>query len=129
MIADYLSRQEIAGYVGAVRAQLEAGTLDEHAAHAALAIGHDPRNATAAVLAALPEQGAGDPSSGGDPVTLPFFSRDPAVSLLQSSLEVEARKRGIVHEPGRLERHVIGVLEEIKRHLPERFSTRDPEWV
>src|SRR4051812_25999329 len=124
MIADYLSRQEIAGYVGAVREQLAAGNLDDHAARAALAIGHDPRNAAAAVLAALPEQGAGDPSSGGDHVNLPFFSRDPAVALLQTSLEVEARKSGIVHQPGRLARHVIGVLEEIKHHLPERFSTR-----
>jgi hypothetical protein len=129
VIADYSSRHEIAGYVAALREQLAAGALDDHAARAAPAIGHDPRNATAAVLAALPEQGAGDPSSGGDHVDLPFFSRDPAVALLQTSLEVEARKRGIVHEPGRLARHVIGLLEEIKHHLPERFSQRDPEWI
>jgi len=131
VIADYLSKEEIAGYVDALRERVRSGDLDEHAAKAAEAIGHDPQNARAAILAALPSAGAGPPSSGGEHVSVPFFSRDPAVSLMQTSLELEARKSGIVHEPEhhRLLRHIAGVLEELKEHLPEKFSTRDPEWV
>jgi hypothetical protein len=131
MIADYLSRDEIARYVGALRDKLSSGELDEHAANAAQATGHDRGNARAAMLAALPADGAGAPSSGGEHVNLPFFSRDPAVSLMQTSLEVEARKSGLVHEPGlhRLSRRIVGVAEELKDRAPEKFSTRDPEWV
>lgn len=131
MIADYLSREEISGYVDALRARLRSGQLDEHAARAAAAIGQDPRNGRDAVLAALPDAGAGAPSSGGEHVSAPFFSRDPTVSLMQSSLEIDARRSGLVHEPPRhrLARRIAGVVEEIEQHLPERFSTRDPEWV
>ena len=132
MIADYLSKDEIAGYVDALRAKVASGDLDEHAAKAAKAIGQDPDNGRAAILAALPDDGPGAASSGGEHVNAPFFSRDPAVSLMQSSLEVEARKRGLVHESGlhRLERKIVGVVEHIRNDLmPEKFSTKDPEWI
>ncbi len=131
MIADYLSRDEVSNYVGALRTRIASGDLDEHAAPAATAIGRDAGNAQAAIRAALPEAGAGDASSGGDHGNLPFFSRDPMVSLMQTSLEVEARKAGLVHEagPGRLRKLIVGVVEELKEILPERFSSQDPEWV
>ncbi|MDX6682657.1 MAG: hypothetical protein QOG94_2696 [Solirubrobacteraceae bacterium] len=131
MIADYLSKDEIADYVGALRSTLASGKLDEPAAAAAQAIGHAPDNARAAMLEALPADGAGEPSSGGEHANLPFFSRDPTVSLMQSSLEIEARKSDLVHEPPlhRLTRRIVGVVEELKEHLPEKFSSRDPEWV
>jgi hypothetical protein len=131
VIADYLSRDEIAGYVGALRDKLESGALDEHAAKAAKTIGQDPDNGRAAILAVLPAEGAGAPSSGGEHVNLPFFSRDPAVSLMQSSLEVEARKEGLVHEPElrRLTRRIVGAFEELRERLPEKFSKHDPAWI
>ena len=132
MIADYLSKDEIAGYVDALRAKVASGELDEHAAKAAKAIGHDPANGRAAILAALPDAGPGDASSGGDHVNAPFFSRDPAVSLMQSSLEVEARRSDLVRESElhRLKRKIVGVIEHIRHDLmPEKFSTHDPEWI
>jgi len=131
VIADYLSRNEIVGYVAALRDKVASGELDGHAAAASKAIGQDPDNARAAILAALPADGAGAASSGGEHVNLPFFSRDPAVSLMQSSLEVEARKHDLVHESQmhRLRRRIVGVLEELKELVPEKFSTRDPEWI
>jgi hypothetical protein len=131
VIADFLGRDEVSKYVGALRERIASGALDEHAGAAASAIGRDPANAQAALLAALPQEGAGEASSGGEHMNLPFFSRDPAVSLMQTSLEIEARKADLVHEvkPGGLRKFFVGVFEELKEILPERFSTKDPEWV
>ncbi len=129
MIAEFLDEDEIGRYVGAVREQLAAGTLDEHATAAAQAIGRGSAHPASAVLAALPDEQAGPPSSGGAEVTSPFFSRNPAVSLLQTSLEDEARKSGAVHEPKHrgLFAHIVGVVEGLLH--PERFGPHDDDWV
>lgn len=130
MIADYLTRDEVSRYVGALRERVAAGDLDEHAAPAAKAIGGDPGNAQATILAALPAEGAGEASSGGEHVNAPFFSRDPTVSLMQTSLELEARRSDLVHAPqGRLRKLIVRAFEELREILPAKFSTEDPEWV
>jgi Calcineurin-like phosphoesterase len=139
MIADFLDRGEIGGYVAAMREQLKAGRLDNKATAAAAGIGRpsdDPALAVRAVLDALPDDNTGEGSSGGEHTSAPFFSRDPMVSLLQTSLEDEARKSGVVHEPedrGRFG-HIVGVVESIEHRIesvlhPEKFSTHDPDWV
>lgn len=129
MIADFLDEAEIGRYVGAVREQLEAGALDEGAAPAAQAIGRGAVHPAAAILAALPEDDAGPASSGGAEVKAPFFSRSPAVSLLQTSLEDEARKSDAVHEPEHrgFFAHIVGVIESILH--PEKFGPHDSGWV
>ncbi len=58
------------------------------------------------------------------------------VSLLQTSLEDEARKSGVVHQSedrGRFG-HIAGVVESIEHRIhsmlhPEKFSTHDPDWM
>jgi hypothetical protein len=130
MIAEFLDEDEIGRYVGAMRDQLTAGTLDAHAAPAAAAIGRGSAEPAAAVLSALPDQQAGPASSGGEEVKSPFFSRNVAVSLLQTSLEDEARKSDAVHEPPKhhgLLSHIVGVVEGLLHK--EKFGPHDDDWV
>ncbi len=127
MIANFLDHDEIGRYLAAVRAQVAAGVHDETAARAAAAVGMHGAE-PAAVLAALPPDAPGPASSGGDAGS-PFFSRHPAVALLQTSLEDEARKRAEVHRPKRrdLVRHIAGAVEELLH--PEKFGPHDVDWV
>ncbi|HWF49753.1 MAG TPA: metallophosphoesterase [Solirubrobacteraceae bacterium] len=139
MIADFLDRNEVGGYVAAMRGQLESGKLDHKATAAAQGIGAAPAapgEAVQTVLAALPDNNTGRASSGGEDVSCPFFSRAPMVSLLQTSLEDEARKSGVVATPK--DRgpfgHIVGVVEKIVHEVesvldPTKFSTHDPDWV
>jgi hypothetical protein len=139
MIADFLDRGEVGDYVAAMRGQLEAGQLDHHATKAAKGIGAEPAapgEAVQTVLAALPDNNTGRASSGGEDVSSPFFSRAPMVSLLQTSLEDEARKSGVVATPkdrGPFA-HIVGVVEKVVHDVesvlhPTKFSTHDPDWV
>jgi hypothetical protein len=139
MIADFLDRGEVGGYVAAMRDQLQAGQLDHHATAAAKGIGAAPTapaDAVQTVLAALPDNNTGRASSGGEDVSSPFFSRAPMVSLLQTSLEDEARKSEIVGAPedrGPFA-HICGVVEKVVHEAesilhPTKFSTHDPDWV
>jgi hypothetical protein len=122
MIAEYNDEREVKRYVTAVRKRVAAGALDRPAAAAAEAIGRGGTDPAAAILDAMPEQDPGPPSSGGERATAPFFSRDPTVSLLQSSLEDERRKR----RSSLLAR----ILEWIGRRLhPEKFGPEDLDWV
>jgi hypothetical protein len=64
------------------------------------------------------------------------MSRAPIVSLLQTSLEDEARASDLVHTPEHKGPfgHIVGVIESIKRFVeehidPVKFSTADPDWV
>jgi hypothetical protein len=141
MIDEFLDRKEVGGYVAAMKGQLRAGALNDKAPAAAAGIGRgspeqDPATAVQAVLDAMPDDNTGQASSGGDGVAAPFFSRAPLVSLLQTSLEDEARKSGIVREraPGGLFGHIAGVVETIEHKIgsilhPQKFSTDDPDWV
>ena len=136
MISDFLDQDVVSGYVSAVRKKLETGELDERAAPAAYTIGRGSSHPSAAVLAAFPTDGAGPPSSGQARDDVPFLSRDPAVSMMQTTLEDEARKRGIVETPEHRGRfaHIVGAVESIVHHVaailhPVRFGAHDPDWV
>jgi Calcineurin-like phosphoesterase len=139
MIADFVDPNEVGNYVAAMRTQLQAGGLDDKATAAAAGIGRpsaDPATAVQSVVDALPDNDIGDASSGGSDVSTPFLSRDPMVSLLQTSLEDEARKSGIVHKPENLGRfgHIGCVVESIEHTIgsmvhAEKFSTHDHDWV
>ncbi|HEU0317207.1 MAG TPA: metallophosphoesterase [Solirubrobacteraceae bacterium] len=136
MIKDFLDQDVVSGYVAAVRKKLESGELDERAAPAAFTIGRGSSHPAAAILAAFPETGAGPPSSGQSRHDVPFLSRDPAVSMLQTTLEDEARKSGFVETPkhgGRFS-HIVGAIEAIEHEVasilhPVKFASNDPDWV
>lgn len=129
MIAQFLDKDEVARYVGAVRTQIEAGAVDQHAAAAAAGIARSTGEPPPDMLAAFPAHDAGPPSSGEEKIKSPFFSRNPAVSLMQTSLEDELRNSGGVGQikhPGFLA-HVVGVVESILH--PVKFSATDIDWV
>jgi len=81
----------------------------------------------------LDEQDAGPPSSGEAMIKSPFFSRTPAVSLMQTSLDDALRKSGGVRqlehhgEHHGLLAHIVAVVESILH--PEKFSTAESYWV
>jgi hypothetical protein len=136
VISDYLDQEVVSSYVAAVREKLESGELDERAAPAAFTIGRGSSHPGAAILAAFPDGSAGPPSSGQSRHDVPFLSRDPAVSMLQTTLEDESRKRSIVETPedrGRFA-HIVGAVEAIVHDIasilhPVKFGSHDPEWV
>src|SRR4051812_41433722 len=124
MIADFLDARLIERYVDAVRDALDDPRLRDKAAQAAFTIGRGASDPVEAVRATLPAA-AGPPSSGGHQ-DYPFFSRDSVVSLIQTSLEDEARTTGNVtaapHESGL--KHFWHTVERLL-HL-EKFGPDDP---
>jgi len=147
VIADFLDRAQTGRYVAAVREQVRTKQLRrEKVIGAAKGVDRDHADGTqarAAVLDALRQDDTETQSSGWAGQSSPFLSRSPAVSLLQTSLEDEARKHGIVHTPAVHRRFgkVAAIAEEIVRDLeavehkiwqyihPEQFSTTDAAWV
>jgi hypothetical protein len=130
VIAEFSDKDEVGRYVDAFRDRLKAGALNEEStAAASAAIGRGPAHPVDAILAALPENDIGPSSSGEEHINSPFFSRSPAVSLMQTSLEDEARKSEAVHQPEHRGRfaHIVGLVESIVH--PEKFGTHDPDWV
>jgi hypothetical protein len=127
MIADFLDARLIGRYVDAVRNALDDPRLQDKAAQAAFTIGRGASDPVEAVRATLPPS-AGPPSSGGHQ-DYPFFSRDSVVSLIQTSLEDEARQAGNVtaepHESGL--KHFWHSVERLL-HI-EKFGPDDPDWV
>jgi hypothetical protein len=127
MIAEYLDEDEVRKYVGAVRDAVAEPELRDQAQAAADTIGLGAADPVEAIRSALPND-PGPPSSGGDS-DYPFLSRDPAVSLLQTSLEDEARKAGnvAVKAPESKLTHFVHAVEALL-HL-EHFGPSDPDWI
>jgi 3',5'-cyclic AMP phosphodiesterase CpdA len=127
MIAEFLDARLIERYVDAVGKALDDPQLQAKARQAAETIGRGASDPAAAVRATLPVS-AGPPSSGGHQ-DYPFFSRDSVVSLIQTSLEDEARQAGNVteepHEHGL--KHFWHSIERLL-HI-EKFGPDDPDWV
>jgi len=116
MIADFTDENEVQRYLTAVRGKVADGTLGEPAQQAQEAIG-------TGVLQALPEQ------TDVQAPEHPFFSHDPTISLLQTSLEDEARKAGAVvpKKHGGPFGHIVDTIEAFLH--PERFGPEDSRWV
>src|SRR5690349_10534182 len=83
MIAEFTDEAEVQRYLTALRGKVADGTLGEQAQAASEAIGKD-------VLDAVPK------TTDAQAPEQPFVSHDPAISLLQTSLEDEARKQDAV---------------------------------
>ncbi len=129
VIRQAIDRDEVQRYVAAVRANLDHPELAEATADAASQL-EGEGDPAAQVREALPDQGAGPPSSGGRDAAAPFMSRDPVVSLLQSSLESKLRERGVPDVPpphrGLLAR-IVHFIEGLLH--PVRYGPEDVEWV
>ena len=130
MIEQAYDRYSVGRYVEAVRGALGSDQLREATAAAAQPL-PGPGDAPAKVSAALTPAGAAEPSSGGAVSTVvPYLSRDPAVSLVQSALDGALREQGVA-DRAPLDRSrwatIVHTAEELLH--PGDFSPEDPDWV
>src|SRR5258708_19602457 len=94
-----LDRDSVSRYVEAVRQVLGSDQLSEATRSAAQQIPGEGQPA-AKVNAALPRVSAAEPSSGGaQGGQVPYLSRDPVVSLVQSAIEGSLPGAGPIHDP------------------------------
>jgi hypothetical protein len=142
-------RSSVDQYVEAIRQQLGSAALSDATARAAAQVPGEGDPA-AKVSAALPRVGAAGPpatsaaagtrapvrasappSSGGDQGGLvPYLSRDPMVSLVQSAVEGALHDRGVpadVPEGGGLWEKIVRLIQGLLH--PGNFSPSDPDWI
>lgn len=130
MIEQAFDQETLGRYVEAVRQQLGAPELRDATVRAAQQIGGggDP---AAKVNAALPSVDPGNASSGGrhgEPV--PYLSRNPVISLVQSSVESALREQGISDQAPQdrgLWARIVHTAERLVH--PRAFGPTDPDWV
>src|SRR5580704_12747354 len=93
MLKPAFDKGSVQKHVAAVRGLLQSDELSDQVASAAQQIlGGGAASAKAA--AALPSMEDAEVSSGGGRQRVPYFSRDPLVSLIQSSVEETLREKG-----------------------------------
>ncbi len=131
MIEQAYDRDSVHQYVEAVRGVLGSDQLRGATAAAAQVIpgGGDP---PAKVSAALPAAGTANASSGGaQDAVVPYLSRDPAVSLVQSALTEGLRAQGVVADRTPADRSLWSTIAHTAEALlhPGNFSPDDPDWV
>ena len=126
-------RDSVDAYVEAVRGQLGSAALSEATARAAAQIPGEG-DAAAKVSSTLRPASPATASSGGrhgEPV--PYLSRDPVVSLVQSAVESALTERGVpddIPDGG----GIVGLWSKVVRLIqgllhPGNFSPTDPDWV
>src|SRR6266852_5093797 len=129
MIEQAHDRDSVGRYVEAIRGVLGSDQLREATAAAAQPIRGegDPQ---AKVSAALPVPGTAEASSGGaEGEVVPYLSRDPAVSLVQSAVDSALREQGVIDRTPAdrsLWATIVHTAEGILH--PGDFSPDDPDW-
>jgi hypothetical protein len=130
MIRQAFDRGEVHRYVAALDAHLDHDDLKDAVSAAAATVGGDG-DPVATIRSKLPDVSARLASSGGrQHPQVPYLSRDPFQSLLQSTVEERLRDHGV--PDARLERR--GVFSAITHFLaslirPVRFGPTDSRWV
>lgn len=132
MIRQAFDRGELGRYVGAVRHHLDAPALHSAVGAAATGVGlnGDP---VQALRAELPDISPGLASSGGRSFAapdVPYISRDPFQSLVQSTVEQKLREHGAPEEtPDRrdLLARIVRLIESVLH--PVRYGPADANWV
>lgn len=123
-------RHELQRYVGAIREKLATAELQDAVAQAAGAVGADG-DPPAALQGKLHDVTDRLASSGGRTgARVPFLSRDPIHSLVQSTVEEKLRAEG-VRDDTPADRDLLSkTIHTVERVLdPKRYGPRDPEWV
>jgi hypothetical protein len=130
VIQEVNDRGRLGEYVEELRRSLGRSELKPWAARAAEVIegADDPERKLAEAIPSVDDSLA---SSGGEAASnIPYLARDPTVSLIQSSLDLELRKRGVpdstpVHPTlwSRIVRRVRSILHH------RRFEPTDAGWV
>ncbi len=130
MIEQAFDRDSVGHYVEAIRQVLGSGRLSEATRDAAQQVPGEGDPA-AKINAALSPVGAAEPSSGGaQGAQVPYLSRDPIVSLVQSAIEEKLREQGAVAESPvhrNIFERIVHTVEALLH--PGNFSPDDPDWV
>lgn len=130
MLEQAFDRHHLQQYVGAVRDKLDAPPLQDSVAKAADAVGAEGDPA-AALRARMPDATRQLASSGGRHASqVPYLSRDPINSLLQSTIEEKLRAQG-VRDDTPAHRDLLGkIVHTVERLLhPVPYGPEDPGWV
>jgi hypothetical protein len=130
VIQQAYDRDSVGRYVEAVRQVLNSDRLSQASQNAAQQIPGEGDPA-AKISAALPPVSAAEPSSGGKQgVQVPYLSRNPVVSLVQSSIEAGMHARGAVDTSPVHRNFWQTIVHTVEALLhPGNFSPDDPEWV
>jgi hypothetical protein len=129
MLKPAFDKGSVQDHVDAVRGMLQSAELSDLVDSAAQQIpgGGDP---AAKVAAALPDPDPAGASSGGAPPKVPYLSRDPLVSLIQSSIDEKLAERGAGPEASQhgLWAWIVRFAERYFNLYLGSFEPNDPEW-
>jgi Calcineurin-like phosphoesterase len=133
MLKQAFDRDQLQQYVDAVRVQLGAPGLQGAVAQAAAVAGVDGAGGdpVATLRSALPDVTGGIASSGGRQTTkVPYLSRDPIQSLLQSTIEEKLRQTGVRDQTPAGRDLFATIVHAVQSLLhPRRFGPTDLDWV
>jgi hypothetical protein len=130
MLKQASDRDQLQQYVVAVRDRLDAPELQGAVAAAAAGADADG-DSVASLRSALPNVTGELASSGGRQTkTVPYLSRDPIQSLLQSTVEEKLRQTGVRDQTPVHRDFLRTIVRTIESWLhPTRFGPTDPDWV
>jgi hypothetical protein len=129
MRRDASNKNDVRDYVQKVQDTLGDPRLQDVIVRAAAQVPGDeaPRDKIAALLS--PDVGA-TVSSGGGPAGVPYLSRAPLVSMVQSHVEEALGDAGVPDpgEPSSLWSRIVNTVERDLRIAPGSFTPDDPDW-
>ncbi len=129
MRRDASNKNDVRDYVGKVRDTLGDPRLQDVIGRAAAQVPGDaaPRDKIAALLS--PDIGS-TVSSGGQPQGVPYLSRAPLVSMVQTQLEAALGEAGVPDpgEPASLWSRLVHTVERVLQLAPGSFMPDDPDW-
>ncbi len=129
MRRDASNKNDVRNYVGKVRATLGDPRLQDVIVRAAAQVPGDeaPRDKIAALLSPDIDSTV---SSGGGPQGVPYLSRAPLVSMVQTRVEEALGEAGVPDpgEPASLWSRLVHAVERLLRLAPASFMPDDPDW-
>jgi calcineurin-like phosphoesterase family protein len=129
MRKDVSDKNEVRRYVGKVRAALDDPRLQDVIGRAAAQIpgGGDPRSKVAGLLDQDLDSMA---SSGGEPEGVPYLSRAPLVSMVQSHVEeaLGDTENQVQGQPSSLWARLVADAQRLLHIAPGSFTPDDPDW-
>ena len=129
MRRDASNKNDVRDYVGKIRDTLGDPRLQDVIQRAAAQVPGDaaPRDKIAALLSPGIESTV---SSGGQPQGVPYLSRAPLVSMVQSQLEAALGEAGVPDpgEPASLWSRLVHTVGRVLHLAPATFTPDDPDW-
>jgi hypothetical protein len=129
MRSDASNKEQVQVAAGKVRDALRDPRLQDVIEQAATQVPGEgaPRDKIAALLSEDPDALA---SSGGPAAGVPYLSRAPVVSMMQSRIEEALEEEGVADrgKPASLWSKIVREVERLVRIAPGSFTSNDPDW-